>query len=288
VRRAAERVLGWGWEPRVGTHAAGRRGYFAASDGERAADLNAAIRDPGIAAIWCLRGGYGTMRILDAVDWDGWCARPVPLIGFSDNTALHLALRRRSVVSLHGPHAAAVDLPLFAKELLLRLLTRDEAVGTLPFPSGGHPRAETVRGGCAEGPLVGGNLALLAATLGTPYAVRAEGAILFMEEVGESAYRVDRLLTQLQLAGVLGVVAGVAVGAFTEVPGEGSAGTPPVAEVIAERLDGLGVPVALGFPFGHVAQSWTLPMGVRARLDADAGTLTLLEPALRSPRLDAG
>jgi muramoyltetrapeptide carboxypeptidase len=266
----------------VPTHA-GRHGYLAASDAERADDLNRAVRDPEIDAVWCLRGGYGTMRILEAVDWDAWSRRALPLIGFSDNTALHLALQRRGVVSLHGPHAATTDLPAFAGELLLRLLTRADPAGPLRFPPDGPARAATVHGGRAEGPLVGGNLALLCATLGTPYAVRAEGAILFMEEVGESAYRVDRMLTQLRLAGVLGAAAGIAVGAFTEVPGEGTPGTPPMAGVIAERLGDLGVPVAAGFPFGHVAGSWTLPLGVRAGLDADAGSLALLEPALRPP-----
>lgn len=279
VERAAERVRALGWEPLVGSHAGGRVGYLSAGDAERAADLNAAVRDSD--AVWCLRGGYGTMRLLDRVNWEAWASRPTALLGFSDNTALHLALRRRGVVSLHGPHAAAAELPPFAEARIRALLTATAPLGALPFPAGGPGRAATVAGGTAEGPLVGGNLALLAATLGTPYAVRAGGSILFLEEVGEAAYRVDRLLTQLALAGVFRDVAGVAVGAFTGAPDEDAPGCPPAAEVIAERLGGLGVPVAIGFPFGHIAESWTLPLGVRARLDADAGTLALLEPAVR-------
>jgi muramoyltetrapeptide carboxypeptidase len=151
----------------------------------------------------------------------------------------------------------------------------------LPFPDDGPERAETVAGGVAEGPLVGGNLALIAATLGTPYAVRAEGALLFLEEVGEAVYRIDRLLTQLHLAGVFRGVAGVVVGAFSEGPDTDDPALPTVSAVIRERLGALGVPVAAGFPFGHVPDSWTLPVGVRARLDADAGTLEVLEPAVR-------
>lgn len=267
-----------GWRPLVGEHSAGRAGFLAGSDEQRTADLNRALRDPAVDAVWCLRGGYGTMRLLDRIDWDVWAEREIPLIGFSDNTALHLALRRRSIVSLHGPHAGAAELPPFAERCLHELLTSTAPVGTLPFPAGVRDGVRTIRPGVAEGRLVGGNLALLAATVGTPFAVRAEGAILFLEEIGEAPYRIDRMLTQLRLAGVFASVAGVAVGAFSACAGPEGADT---AEVIAERCSSLGVPVVAGLPFGHVAESWTLPLGVAARLDAAAGTLALLEPALR-------
>jgi muramoyltetrapeptide carboxypeptidase len=278
VDRAVERVRDWGWEPRLGRHARGRRGYLSGTDEERASDFNEALRDPGVDAIWCLRGGYGTMRVLAEIDWAVLAARPRPVIGFSDNTALHLAIQRRGIVSFHAPHPATADFPAFSAELLRRSLTVPEPAGPLPFPAASAGRAETLRGGAAEGPLVGGNLSLLAATLATAVSPRTDGAILFLEEVGEAAYRVDRLLTQLRLAGVLGRVAGVAVGAFTDA--ESTADAPEIAGVIEDRLGDLGVPVAIGFPFGHVADNWTLPLGVRARLDADAGTLTLLEPAV--------
>ena len=283
VDRAAERVREWGWEPLPGEYCRGRCGYLSGTDEERAADFNAALRAPGNDAVWCLRGGYGTMRILDRIDWDALVERPRPVIGFSDNTALHLALHRRGVVSFHGPHPATLELPEFSRGGLLSVLTRAEPAGVLPFPTGGSERAETVVGGHAEGPLVGGNLALVAATLGTPYAMRAEGAILFLEDVGEPAYRVDRMLSQLLLSGVLEGVAGIALGGFTEAPDEGKEGLPSTLEVLADRLGGLGIPIASGFPFGHVEESWTLPLGVRARLDADAGTLALVEAAVRAP-----
>ena len=279
VDRAVARVRDWGFEPVEGAHVRGRHGYLAAPDAERAADFDAALRDPSIDAVWCLRGGYGTMRIVDALDWDALARHPRPVIGFSDITALHLAIQRLGIVSFHGPHPATAELNPFSRGGLVRLLTSAEPAGVLPFPAE-NGRAEAFAGGAAEGPLVGGNLSLVAATLGTPYQVRAEGAILFLEEVGEPAYRVDRLLSQLRLAGVLGSVAGVALGAFTESPDEGAEGTPQIAEVLHDRLADLGVPVAFGFPFGHVDDNWTLPLGVRARLDADAGTLELLEPAV--------
>jgi muramoyltetrapeptide carboxypeptidase len=280
VDRAAERVSGWGFEPVVGEHARKRHGYLAAPDPERAADFNAALRDDAVDAVWCLRGGYGVMRILDEIDWPALARRPRPVIGFSDNTALHLAIRRHGVVSFHGPHPATVELTRFSADGLLRALTSAEPAGILPFPDGGGDRAETIAGGAAEGPLVGGNLSLVASTLGTPYAIQAEGALLFLEEVGEAAYRIDRLLSQLRLAGVLGSVAGIVVGGITEVPDAGTEHVPGIGEVLHDLLGGLGIPVAYGFPFGPVDDNWTLPVGVRARLDADAGTLELLEGAV--------
>ena len=277
VDRAVQRVAGLGWEPVPGRHCRGRSGYLAGADFERAADLNAALRDPGIDAVWMLRGGYGVMRILEVVDWEALARRPKPLIGYSDNTALHLGALRAGVVAFHGPHPHTEAFPDFARDALLRVVASPAAAGVLPGTAG--TEVETVEGGAAEGMLVGGNLSLVAALLGTPYAAPAEGAILFLEEVGEHAYRLDRLLSQLRLAGVLGRVAGIAVGQVTETPGEGE-GIPAAVDVLRDRLGGLGVPVAIGFPFGHVDDNWTLPLGVRARLDADAGTLALLEPAV--------
>ncbi len=280
VDRAVERVRAWGWEPILGRHARGRYGYLSGTDEERLADLNAALHSRDNDAIWCLRGGYGTMRLLERVDWEALLARPRPLIGFSDNTALHLALHRRGLVSFHGPHAGAADFPPFTEECFRAVLTRVAPAGPLPFPAAGPIRAETIVGGAAEGPLVGGNLSLIAATLGTPFQMRTEGVILFLEEVGEPAYRVDRLISQLHLAGIFREVAAVALGGFTECRDEGMEGIPHPTQVLRERLSTLAVPVAAGFPFGHIAESWTLPLGVRARIDANAGTLALLEPAV--------
>jgi muramoyltetrapeptide carboxypeptidase len=281
VDRALERVRGWGWEPLLGEHARRRRGYLAGGDEERAADLDAALRSPDVDAVWCLRGGYGTMRILERLDWPALARRPRPVIGFSDNTALHLAIQRLGIVSYHGPHPAAEELPPFTEALLLRVLRGDLPAGPLPLPAG-RPRPEALVGGAAEGRLVGGNLSLLAALAGTEYSLRAEGAVLFLEEIGEPAYRVDRLLSQLLLSGALRGVAGVAVGAFSDAPDEATEGIPAATEVLLDRLGGLGVPMAAGFPFGHVPESWTLPVGARARLDADAGTLSLAEPCVEA------
>ena len=276
VDRAIQRVESLGWEAVPGDNCRCRTGYLAGTDQERAADLNRALRDPSVAAIWFLRGGYGTMRILPEIDWNALRTHPKALIGFSDNTAVHLAAQRAGVVGFHGPHPHTPAFPDFARDELLRVLTVAEPAGVLPLPADG--RAETLAGGVAEGPLLGGNLSLLSATLGTPYAIRPQGAILFFEEVGEHPYRLDRLLSHLRLAGVLDAVTGIVVGGITETPEV--EGAPGGMEVIHDRLGGLGIPIATGFPFGHIDDNWTLPLGVRARLDADAGTLALLEPAV--------
>jgi muramoyltetrapeptide carboxypeptidase len=275
VERAEERVRALGWEPLTGRHARGSRGFLSGSDEERAGDFNTALADPRVRAVWCLRGGYGTMRILPRLRWELLVGRRLPLVGFSDNTALHLGCAARGLVSFHGPHPAAAEVDEGSLLLLHRLLSSGAAAGRLPEATSGPP-PETVRGGTAEGPLCGGNLSLLGATLGTAYAPRTTGGILFLEEVGEPAYRVDRLITQLELAGVLRGVAGIAVG---DLGGSG-AEADELAGVMRERLGGLGVPLVQGLPFGHRAENWTLPLGVSARLDADAGTLTLLEPAV--------
>lgn len=278
IERAARRVESLGWTPEIGPNAAGRHGYLAAPDAARLADLNAAIADPEVDMIWALRGGYGTMRILEKIDWSGLLDRPRPLVGFSDNTALHLAAAREGLVTLHGPHPATAEFSDFSREALLAAL-RPEAAGVLP----GDPEAAaptSLAGGTAEGVLVGGNLSLLAATIGTPYQVQTRDAILFLEEVGEPGYRLDRLLSQLLLAGVLADVAGIAIGAISDAPDADADHLPSPVDILADRLGALGVPVVAGFPFGHIDRSWTLPHGVRARLDAAAPSLELLEPAV--------
>lgn len=266
-----------GWTPVTGESARERSGYLAASDDARFADLDAAIRSPSNDAIWCLRGGYGTMRIIERLDLAPLRARPRPLIGFSDNTALHLLMRREGLVSFHGPHPGTEGFSDFSRDCLISVLTEPEAEGPQELPPCDESPPVTVVAGTATGKLVGGNLSLLAATVGTCAEVSASSAILVIEEVGEPLYRVDRMLTQLRLAGTLNGVAGIVVGAISARPDAEDERLPSVTEVLYDRLGDLGVPVAHGFPFGHVTDSWTIPLGVHAMLDADAGTLKLLE-----------
>ena len=267
LERAAANARALGWEPRVGTHALARRGYLAGHDADRLADLNRALADDAIDGVWCLRGGYGAMRILPGVDYDAVRRRPKPLLGFSDVTALHAALGRRAgLATFHGPTARA-ELSAFSRASLERALTH------LGDPCGAWPAARTLRPGAARGVLAGGNLALLAALAGTPYAPSYDGAILVLEDVNESVYRVDRMLRQLLLSGALSGLQGIAFGECTDCPCESDDGARTLDEVVAELADALDVPCAIGIPVGHISDQWTLPLGALAELDADRGEL---------------
>lgn len=275
------------YEPVLAPATGRRHGYLAGPDEQRLADFNAALRDPEIDAIWCIRGGYGSLRILDRVDFEALARRPKPVVGFSDITALlNAAVARAGVVTFHGPVARA-PMPDFSRVHFERVLACAEPagrLGRLPEPAGVLvPRADRIArlcGGVAEGPLLGGNLSLLQCLAGTPFAPSLDGAILFLEDVGEAVYRVDRMLCHLRLAGALDRLAAVAVGRFTELDRRTADGALGFDEVLATYFEPLGIPVAYGFPIGHIDDQWTLPLGVRARLDADAGELELLEAAV--------
>jgi len=287
LQRAEALCRALDYVPVMGSHAGGRHGYLAGTDDDRLADLNGAIGDPTVDAIWCIRGGYGMTRILDRVDFEPLRDRPKIMLGYSDITALLLAaVRHADLVTFHGPTARA-PLPAFSRWHFERVLATAEAagrLGRLPDPAGvlvpKENRILAIRSGIAEGPLMGGNLSLLQCLVGTAHLPDLDGAILFLEDVGEDLYRVDRMLAHLRAAGVLARLAGVAVGRFTELKRHMSDGAFGFDEVLATYFEPLGVPVAFGFPIGHIDDQWTLPLGVRARLDAGAGELELLEPAV--------
>ena len=272
VTIALERCERLGLVPVTGQHARGRHaGYLAGTDDERLSDLAWALSSPDIDAVWALRGGYGTMRLLARVDLAALRDHPRAYIGFSDNTAVHLALHARGVMSFHAPHAGG-DLTTLAERTFERVLFHDEAAGVLDLPDDRPPLA--LRAGVVEGPLVGGNLAILAAMAGTPAPLRARGAIVFVEDVGEASYRLDRAWTQLLLSGALDDVAGFAFGRFTDCGGS------ELVNLLRAFADERGVPAVAELPIGHEPDNWTLPMGIHARLDAGAGTLALLESAV--------
>ena len=287
LTRAEALCRALGYEPQLGPNTARHYGYFAGTDEQRLADLNDALRNPDVAAIWCIRGGYGVTRILDQVDFDALARRPRPLIGYSDITAVLMAeLHHAGVVTFHAP-MARVAMPPFSRWHFERVLASPEPVGRLgrlpERPDVLLPRENRItalRGGVAEGPLMGGNLSLIQCLVGTRHLPALEGAILFLEDVGEDLYRVDRMLAHLRMVGALERVAGVAIGRFTDLKRGMSDGALGFDEVLATYFLPLGIPVAYGFPVGHIDDQWTLPLGVRARLDADAGELELLEPAV--------
>lgn len=267
LERAKANVRRFGWEPVVMTNARARDGYLAGTDEQRARDLNNAIADKEIQAIWCLRGGYGTMRILDTIDYQPLQRNPKALIGYSDVTALHAAFGKfANLVTFHGPTARQV-IPRFAAESLQRAVARGED------PCGEMPKATTLVGGKAHGTLVGGNLALITALIGTPYAPDYSGAILVIEDVNEAHYRLDRMLTHLRLSGALAGVAGIVFGGFTDIPKEYGDEEWSLERILADTAARAGVPCVAGAPFGHIDDQWTIPLGARAELDADARTL---------------
>ncbi|MDP3177417.1 MAG: LD-carboxypeptidase, partial [Spirochaetaceae bacterium] len=190
-------------------------GYLAGSDAMRAAELNSFFADPTVAGIVCLKGGYGTPRILDALDYGAIRSNPKVFVGYSDITGIHLALNKMcGMVSFHGPMArsdALLDGEIFSVRSWMAALTSSSALGVLEAPEGAAP-LERLVGGTARGPIVGGNLSLVAALAGTPYALDARGKILFFEDINEAPYRVDRMLTQLRLAGAFDACAGVLLG----------------------------------------------------------------------------
>ncbi|GAB3181529.1 muramoyltetrapeptide carboxypeptidase [Micromonospora palomenae] len=278
VARGVELLTGWGLRPVLAPNAYARRGYLAGDDTLRAADLNTAFADPEVRGVICTRGGYGAQRVVDLLDMAAVRRDPKVVAGFSDITALQFALWRGArLAGVHGPGAAWLDerLPLRSAESLHAALMTTEPVTVAATPD---EETFAVRvPGRAVGPLLGGNLCLITASIGTPDMPDLTDAVLLIEEVQEPPYKVDRMLTHLRRAGVLDGVAGVAVGQFTECA-DGWDTT--VTDVLTECLGDLGVPVLGGLPVGHGVGQLTVPVGTRATLDADAGTLTV-SPAVR-------
>jgi muramoyltetrapeptide carboxypeptidase len=273
IALSAERCSGLGLLPIIGSSAHQRAGYLAGDDASRARDVMWAFTDPDIDAVWALRGGYGVMRLAELLDFDLMARSQRPYIGFSDSTFVHLMLSTRSLVSFHGPHPGA-QFPAETEAAFLRVLFGDGAPGILPLRAE-DPTPRRLAPGGALGRLVGGNLSMLAAACGTPAQLRADGCIVFMEDVAEPAYRVDRCFRQLELAGALQGVRGFAFGRFTEVPTQTN--SRDITDVLAEVSARHAVPAVVDFPIGHIEHNWTIPVGVQAELDADAGTLTLVE-----------
>ena len=262
-----------GWDPVVGDHVLERYSYFAARDADRIADFNSALRDDSIDAIWCLRGGYGAMRILESLDYDAASRHPKPIMGYSDISVLHAAFGRVcEIVSYHSPNARTPLTP-FARDSFERALLRGtDSCGTAPG-------ARVIRGGRARGRLAGGNLSLVSSLVGTRYLPDLDGAILVIEDTNEGLYRIDRMLTQMSLAGALSRITGIAFGYCTSCDTDESPGdtrqSRTLDDVLREIASALDVPCIAGIPMGHVDDQWTIPLGAIATLDADTPTINV-------------
>ncbi|MEV4346657.1 LD-carboxypeptidase [Actinoplanes sp. NPDC049596] len=275
---AAKTLSTWGLRVRVGAHAHARHGNLAGTDEQRLADLNAALRDPEVRAVLCLRGGYGMQRIVDGVDFGAVRADPKLIAGFSDITALHAALwHETGLATIHGPTAGQLDR---GPDTPTAQSLRHALTTAAPVTVQADPDEDTfpVRvPGTAEGTLLGGNLAMLTSTIGTPHALDTSGAILVLEDVNEEPYRVDRMLVHLRRAGWLNTLAGVAIGQFTDCVDPDP--SPPVIDYLTAELTRLNIPVLGGLPIGHGPEQIAIGLGVPAHLNATTGTLTVTAPA---------
>jgi len=303
VDRSAAILEELGFRPRLAPNVRKRRGFLAGSDRDRASDLMKMVNDRKVRAILCVRGGYGTARILPLLDYKAIRAHPKIFIGFSDITSLHCAfLAKSNLVSFHGPMLNSdlikPDCPSFTLESLFRTIMRPAASGSLnslldrPLSLDSKlktknlklPHSIALRRGIASGALIGGNLSLLCTTIGTPYQPSFKNRILFFEDLDEVPYRFDRMLTQLLNAGLLQQVAGVAIGinANCEDPKAKTCKEyrQSLPDVFKERLLPLKIPVVMNLPFGHVPLNATLPIGVRATLDGNKADLVITEAAV--------
>jgi muramoyltetrapeptide carboxypeptidase len=284
--KAFANLTALGFKVKPGASLRAKNGHLAGTDAQRLADLHQAFSDPEVEAVWCIRGGYGCSRLLPDVDYDLIRKHPKPFIGYSDITALHLAIHGKTgLVTFHGPVVAS-DFPdntlRHFKSVLMEPAPRYDimAPGAGEVLPGDEYKPWVVHPGKASGALIGGNLALLAALAGTPFMPSFRHKLVFIEDIGEQPYRIDRMLTQLLQATDLRQAAGIALGVFTDCAPKGDSGSMTLAETLRDRLGSLGIPVMYGIPFGHVSHQATLPYGILAELDTEKGMLSLLEKAV--------
>jgi muramoyltetrapeptide carboxypeptidase len=277
IRPALAMLESWGFRVRFDDRIFDSFRYLAGHDAARAEELMCYFEDPSIQGIIALRGGFGCARLIPLLDERRLRHNCKLFMGFSDLTTLHVYFRRRfGWVTIHGPMATTMSrdsLSAEAGEHLLSLWTDPQYRPTLSFA-----QLESWTTGSAEGRLAGGCLSILTASLGTTYEFKSEGKILFLEDSGEAPYRIDRMITQLRLAGKLDRVAGILLGGFRDC--EAEEGGYSSEDVLRDLLSDLGVPILAGYPGGHGAENWALPLGAKVRLDADGSSIQIIESAV--------
>jgi len=289
IREGVETLHSLGFKVKTGKHIKEKFGYLAGSDKDRVADLHQMFKDEEVKAIIALRGGYGSMRLLNLIDYQLIKKHPKIFMGYSDITSLNVAIYEKTgLVTFHGPVAIS-SFSKYTQNYFLKVVTSTESIGEITRPEPENPlrptaHLHTIRSGKATGRLIGGNLTLLTALLGTPYEFNTRDAILFLEETGEEPYDIDRMLTQLLLAGKLDHVAGIV---FDKCPNCKPRDYKPafyntfsLEEVIEDRLGKPGCPVLYGLNVGHEADKPTLPIGIKTTLDADRKVLIFEEAAV--------
>jgi muramoyltetrapeptide carboxypeptidase len=288
IEKSVQHIEALGFRAKLGLYLREVTGNYAGSVDQRLADLHRMFLDPEVKAIWCVRGGSGAISLLAHIDYGLIRDNPKILLGYSDITALHLAIHRHAgLITFHGPVASSTPSD-YSNEHMLAVLSSPQPTYTIPMARENRERAleepqyaiRTVHGGRATGPLIGGNLSLVAALAGTPYAADFRHGLLFLEEVNEAPYRIDRWMTQLDLAVGFARAAGVMIGICEECEQTDGSSSLTLAQTLDTHLQPLKIPTVTGYSFGHIRNQFTMPVGVMARLDTEAQTLTLLEPAV--------
>ena len=275
-----------GLKTKFGQHAQDRWGYFAGKDEARAADLNRMFADPDVDHIFAVTGGWGAARTLPHLDYDVIRANPKILMGYSDVTALLVGLYAKTgLVTFHGPNGLSTWNQFTVDHTRPLLFDAQTPLLQNPTDKGDNlaqidDRVRTITPGTVRGRLVGGNLTVLTAIIGSDYLPDWSGHILFLEDINEAVYRVDRMMTQLKLAGVLDQIAGFVFGKCTDCGADSRYSSFTLEEVLFDHIQPLGIPAYHGAMIGHIADKFTVPLGIEAELNADAGTLQLLEPAV--------
>jgi muramoyltetrapeptide carboxypeptidase len=283
---ARETMTALGLGMKTGEHLLDRYGYLAGTDQDRAADVNNMFADPEVKAIFTLRGGWGCNRLLDLLDYELIAKNPKILMGYSDITSLLLALNAKTgLVTFHGPVGVSTWNE-YSTSYVQRLLFNAEVFSMEnPKETGDSlvrtkDRVLTINSGKTRGKMLGGNLSVLTAMVGSEYLPEFKDNILFLEEVGEDVYRVDRMLTQLKLSGILGQISGFVFGKCSDCgPGKGY-GSLTLEEVLDDHIKPLGIPAWYGSMIGHIENKFTIPLGTDVEIDADSGRISLLESAV--------
>ena len=288
VQITIESLAAMGLKTKLSAHFYDRYGYLAGRDENRAADLNALFADQSVQAVMAMHGGWGCARMLPLLNYDQMRRTPKIIIGYSDITALLLAINAKTgLVTMHGPEGAATW-NSFTVNWLKRILIDGEAVTLQNATTKGDTltqttdRITTLHPGAARGRLVGGNLTVLSHLVGTPYLPDFKGSILFLEDVHEDIYRMDRMFAQFKLAGILGQISGFVFGKCTrcEPDSGGGYGSLTLEEILDTYIKPLGIPAYSGAMIGHIIDKFTVPVGLNAEIDANMGTIRLLEPAV--------
>lgn len=285
VQFAKEQMEAIGFKVVIGAHALDKWGYFAGHDRDRAADINQMFADPSIDGIVAYTGGWGSPRVLPYIDFDLIARKPKVFMGFSDITALLNPIHQRTgLITFHGPVGGSTFEP-YTLDNFKRVVMTAAPAGLLEPPAKKPTelvdrtnRTLKLAPGKASGPLIGGNLTMVHSLMGTPYEVDTTGAILFLEDVDEELYRIDRMLTTLALGGKFSRIAGFVWGRCSRCAVKGPSLS--LEEILRDRFAALGVPALSGLSFGHIEQKLVLPLGAQATLDADAGTLRVDEAAV--------